>query len=383
MIWPWILLTGITLLGLVWPYFGYPLMLKLRRKRYVIDATPEPESWPSVSVIVAAFNSAGRIGEKVRELRDLDYPGEVVIIVIDDGSTDGTADEAAQAGADRVLTMDRRVGKSQAQNVGVNEADNEILLFTDATVTVKPDALRHLVRELTPSDVGCVTGVDVSVAADNTDATQGAGLYTRFEIALRDREAQTGTLLGVNGCLFAVRADYRPPVPHQCVDDLYVPLAVVDRGLRVTVAPQAQAIVRRAAGMGEEFRRKIRTFTGGIFTLRAARYDLPRATRRLQWRLLQHKWLRWAGPLFVAMSFYFSLGLALRWWPGWLILVPQALFWSAALAGALLVGFGVTLPKLLRIPLFFGMVQAALLRAWFRVWAGRPFVIWEPTRREK
>jgi hypothetical protein len=161
-----------------------------------------------------------------------------------------------------------------------------------------------------------------------------------------------------------------------------VPLAVIDRGLRVTVAPGAKAVVPRAADLREEYRRKARTFTGGLFTLRAVRRDLPRAVRRVRWRLIGHKWLRWLGPFFAALALFFSGGLALRWWPGWLLFLPQAAFWSAALAGALSSATNARTARLLRLPLFFGLAQAALAHAWWRLASSRPYIMWEPTRRE-
>jgi cellulose synthase/poly-beta-1,6-N-acetylglucosamine synthase-like glycosyltransferase len=382
MVW-WLLAALLTSAALAAPYALYPLLLRLSPRRYALGQAPDPPQWPSVSIIVAAYNAAEHIGEKVRELRALDYPGALEIVVVDDCSADDTTRVAREAGADVAARLQKRGGKSEAQNHACELACGEVLVFTDAAVAVSREALRPLVRELMADGVGCVTGVDVSVAADQADAAAGAGFYTRMEIALRNREAETGTLLGVNGCLFAVRAELRPPVPASCVDDLYVPLAVADRGWRVTVAPAAKAVVRRAANLREEYRRKVRTFTGGLFTLRAARHDLPRAMRHLRWRLALHKVLRWLGPLFAALALYFSGGLAFRWAPGWILFLPQAAFWFAALVGGILTLIGMTPPRVLRLPLFFGTVQIALAHAWRRLAADRPFVAWEPTKRER
>lgn len=381
MIWLWIVMAVLSLGLFIFPYFAYPLLLLRQPKLYPLGEAADPKRWPDVSIILPARNAAERIGDKVKQLRSLDYPGRCEILVVDDGSTDRTAEEAERAGADHVLRLEHQHGKSRAQNQVLQQAGGEVLMFTDAAVEVQADALRNLVRELLSPGVGCVTGVDLSVAADGADANRGAGMYTRFEIALRNLEAQTKTLLGVNGCLFVVRAEHRAPVPAECVDDLYVPLAAVDRGLRVTVAPAAAATVPRATLLREEYRRKVRTFTGGMFTLRRAKNDLPRAYRHLRWRLWGHKWLRWSGPFFAVASLYFSLGLALREPLGWLLVLPQAAFWLAALAGAGQTFSRASTSPFLRAPMFFGMIQVALLHAWVRFWSDRPFIIWEPTRR--
>lgn len=81
-----------------------------------------------VSVIIPAYNEADRIGETVRAAREL---GDEVI-VIDDGSTDTTAEVARQAGADKVIRADRNGGKGAALNLGCAAANREILLLLDA-----------------------------------------------------------------------------------------------------------------------------------------------------------------------------------------------------------------------------------------------------------
>lgn len=382
MIWVWA--SAMILAGLlfVFPYVGYPLVLRLSRPRYPIGQAPAPQTWPSVSLIIAAYNARDAIATKVKQMRAHDYPGPLEIIVSDDGSQDGTADSARQAGADVVLRLPRS-GKSEAQNAAVAVATGEILVFTDVTVVVQPGALRHLVAELLTPGVGCVTGVDVSVAANESDAAEGAGFYTRFETFLRTREAQTGSLLGVNGCLFAVRKTDRASVPRDAVDDLYVPLAVIDRGLRVTLHPEAKAVVARAKTFGDEYRRKVRTFAGGIFTVGHARRDLPRAWQRQYWRLVGHKWLRWLGPLFVILGLYASVGLAWRWPWGWLIVAAEAAIVTAALLGITSTAAGRQTHRVVRVPAFLALVQFALVHAWYRVVVDDPYVTWRPTRREQ
>jgi len=378
----WVALTAAGVLGFLFPYLGYPLLLRLAPRRHPPDETAPPDIWPSVSVIVTAFNAAGRLGEKVAELKALDYPGPLEIIVVDDGSTDDSVGEAERAGAHRVLRQPSNLGKSEAQNRGLEAATGEVAIFTDTGVRVAPDALRHLVAALLVEGVGCVTGVDHSLAAEATDQAQGAGFYTRFEIGLRRREAEAGTLLGVNGCLFAVRRAHRPPVPPECVDDLYVPLVVAAQDLRVTFHSQAVAHVPRARNFHEEYRRKVRTFTGGLFTLFRVRRDFPRLYRRLCLRLWGHKWLRWLGPFFAALALIGNIGLAEVWRPAWALLAVQITGWLTATAGAALTAADRRLPGALKIPVFFGVVQIALVHAWWRFFAGRPYITWLPTRRE-
>lgn len=381
MIWPWLVLLVLGIALFVFPYTIYPWVLGWRRARFAVGQTATPAKWPTVSVIVAAFNAEDRIGSKVQELLRLEYPGSFEVVVVDDGSGDRTAIRAKAAGAHQVLRLEERSGKSEAQNAGVNLATGEVLVFTDVSVIVRENALRQLIPALLVEGVGCVTGVDVSQAGESGDPAKEAGLYTRFEIALRRREAEAGTLFGVNGCLFAIRKAHRAPVPRECVDDLYVPLAVLDRGLRVALQPKAEAVVFRPQSLAEEYRRKVRTFAGGLFTLRRAADELPRAYARLRWRLLGHKWLRWLGPFFLLLAVYASIGLAVRWPAGWLLVLGEASCLLAGLIGTIRTRQGRKTPRLVGLAAFVLWVQVALLHAWWRLVTDRPFVVWRPTQR--
>lgn len=84
----------------------------------------------SVSVIIPAYNEAGTIEAAVRSARTI--PGVAEVIVVDDGSTDATAFLAAKAGATRVISHPRNMGKGAAMNTGWHAAGCDVLLFLDA-----------------------------------------------------------------------------------------------------------------------------------------------------------------------------------------------------------------------------------------------------------
>jgi glycosyltransferase involved in cell wall biosynthesis len=114
---------------------------------------PDPERWPTVSVVVPARDESQRIEQALRSLAHLDYPA-VEVIVVDDRSRDGTAEIV-----DRVAAEDPRVealhvshlpegwlGKCHAMHVGARRASGEFLLFTDADVVFAPETVRLAVR---------------------------------------------------------------------------------------------------------------------------------------------------------------------------------------------------------------------------------------------
>lgn len=103
------------------------------------------EKLPSVSVIIPTFNGEKTIGQTLEGLADLDYPqNEIEIIVVDDASTDKTAEIALARGA-RVVQRRTKGGCASAKNSGVDHARNEIVAFIDADVLVAKNWLRELV----------------------------------------------------------------------------------------------------------------------------------------------------------------------------------------------------------------------------------------------
>ena len=117
--------------------------------------TSEPETWPAVVCVIPARDEAGSIGPAVASLLGQDYPGALSVIVVDDESADGTADEARTAGATVIAGAPLPpgwTGKVWAQSQGVAHVEQQCpnagwLLLTDADIAHAPDAVRRLVAK--------------------------------------------------------------------------------------------------------------------------------------------------------------------------------------------------------------------------------------------
>ena len=125
----------------------------LTRERDTRDLPPEPPNWPEVAAIVPARDEADVIARSIGSLAAQDYPGRFRIILIDDGSSDGTGDIARALGSDRVEVMRGAAlakgwtGKLWAVAQGVDHAGPSpaYLWLTDADIEHAPDTLRSLV----------------------------------------------------------------------------------------------------------------------------------------------------------------------------------------------------------------------------------------------
>jgi len=219
-----------SLAALVWTHAGYPVAVALLssvRKRHV----RKTDITPSAAVIVVAHDEEVVLSRRLENLLALDYPRELLeIVVASDASADRT-DEIVEEFArrdSRVRLLRRpREGKVAAQDAAVATVDAEVVAFSDANSLWAPDALRVLVRNFADPDVGYVCG---RVGLEESDGTNREGLYWRYELWLRERESLLGSVTAGNGAIYAVRAsDYVGGDP-EFAHDLGFPYVMVQRG---------------------------------------------------------------------------------------------------------------------------------------------------------
>ena len=154
----WLLVIGVALApGFMNAFQVATLLLTARRER-----PAGPSRYPPLTVLVPAYNEVETIGDTLRSLVEQRYPGAVEVIVIDDGSTDGTAD-AVRAHGDartRLLRLGRNMGKAAALNRGLALARHELIVTVDADSSLHGDALRLLAAAYLegPSHLRAVAG---------------------------------------------------------------------------------------------------------------------------------------------------------------------------------------------------------------------------------
>ncbi len=285
----------VSLAALVWTHVGYALAAALAarvRRRRVQSSEIEP----SVSIVVAAHNESDVIERRVRNLLDLDYPPDLIeVVVASDASTDGT-DEAVErlAAADPRVKLVRceRGGKVSAQNRGVGESSGEIVAFSDANALWQQDALRKLVRSFADPAVGYVTG---RASYEAPDGTNREGAYWRFELWLRAQESRLGSVTAGNGPIYAVRRSDWVDVQPWCGHDLGLPYLMVQRGRRAVYDPEAVSIEKPSRDIEDEYRRKVRMLRGAW--VHVFRGMLRRVGPVYFVELVSHRLLRYASGI--------------------------------------------------------------------------------------
>jgi cellulose synthase/poly-beta-1,6-N-acetylglucosamine synthase-like glycosyltransferase/peptidoglycan/xylan/chitin deacetylase (PgdA/CDA1 family) len=114
---------------------------------------------PPVSVIVPAYNEAAGIAATLESLTASDYPGDLEVVVVDDGSTDHTAVIASRLGLPGVRVIrQRNAGKASALNTGISYSRHDVLIMVDGDTVFEPATIRRLVQPLADPEVGAVSG---------------------------------------------------------------------------------------------------------------------------------------------------------------------------------------------------------------------------------
>ena len=356
-------------------YAGYPVFLRLVRPFWHRPVHRAPME-PRVCLFIAANDEADVIEAKLRNSLELDYPRtRLRVVVASDGSVDAT-NEIVRAHASQgvvLVALPERRGKIAAINAAMSVVDEEIVVFSDANTFLRAGAVRALVRNFADPEVGAVSG-DVALVGERAALAQPEDLYYRYERWLQHAESQVGSMIGVDGALYAMRRElFAPPPEDTILDDMAIPMAVIRAGKRVVFEPEALAFERGSDTALEEFSRKSRVVAGAVQFLRRADSAVPLDDMQVVLALTSHKGLRWLSPVFAALAFAASIALASE----------SRLFLgaSAVQAGFLAIGALGCVPALRRwnvigLAHYFWLVQVAAGVGFARGLSGRQSVTW-------
>lgn len=309
------ILFWLAILALLYVHVGYALLIGILARTF-----PKPVHraaiFPTVSIIIAVRDGAGMIEKKIANCLGQDYPDDKLdVIVVSDGSTDGTAglvQRCIETNPDRLSLIELPVpyGKAQALNDGVQAAGGEILVFTDVRQRLDVKAIRTIVENFADPAIGGVGGSLVLDRNDQNSFGQGIDLYWRYEKWLRLNEGRFNSSVGVSGAFYALRHSYFQPIPAgTLLDDVYVPMTVVEHGGRVVQDFCAIAHDVPSNSRSREQKRKIRTIAGNYQLLQLKPSLLRPSRNPIWWQFVSHKVLRLAVPLFLLVAWITNLFL--------------------------------------------------------------------------
>lgn len=342
---------------------------------------------PSLTLIVASYNEADILRDKIRNTLDLNYPKDKLnLLFVTDGSSDGSERLIEEYQEIRVMHSPERRGKIHAMHRAMKEVQTEVVVFTDANTFLNKDALINIARHYADPSVGCVSGekrVKVDVEAD---ATAGEGFYWKYESKLKKWDSELYSVVGAAGELFSIRRFlYEPVEPDTVLDDFMISLLIAQKGYRIVYEPDAYAVEESSANIKEELKRKVRIAAGGIQSiLRLGKLFNPINYPVLTFQYISHRVLRWTiTPFLMILVFFLNIFLvnATDDVIYQLLMCGQVMFYGTALIGLLLEQRKLKI-KLFFIPYYFCIMNYAVLAGIHRYFFGGQSAVWEKAKRK-
>lgn len=374
------------LIGLAaYVYIGYPIALFVLSHLFFRPIRKD-DFTPSVSVIIAAYNEEQDLPAKLDNMLLLDYPKEKLeIIVASDCSTDNT-DEIVRGYSEHGIILnrqERRLGKTWAQQQAAKNSSGEILVFSDATTIYQPDAIRKIVRSFADPEVGCVAGQLVYVDKASTAVGKGCQSYWSYEKFLKTCESRLGSLIGVSGCLYAVRRICQVRLSSQMIDDFVIATEIHLQGLRTVYEPEAISMEDTNKQGKDELRMRIRVISQTLRALNKYQEVFSLARHGMfAFQMISHKALRYVVPFLLIGALIIN----------WLLITESTIYYSTFLGQTALyfsafVGWAAERLKIkigpLAIPYYFMLVNVASIGGILRFMNGGTQVVWEPLRSGK
>ncbi|RYJ14226.1 glycosyltransferase [Halogeometricum borinquense] len=251
----------------------FPLTIVQMRGREESDHTLDDDDAPLVSVLVPAYNESNYVGDCLDSILASDYPTDrLEVIVIDDGSTDGTYAEASAYRNDRVSVFHRsNGGKHAALNLGLSCSRGDVVVAVDADSILAPSALRTAVEQLQSDPrLGAVAG---TVVVNNADGIVGSVQALEYVLGIntvRRAFSYLGTVMVIPGCLGVFRREALSEVggydPDTVTEDFDLTVRLLKAGWRVELS-EALVYTEAPFSLTDLLNQRLRWTRGNIQTL--------------------------------------------------------------------------------------------------------------------
>lgn len=377
-----ITLFWLSFFSITYIYFLYPMIIAFLAP-FINRQVRKRAISPSVSIIVAAYNEEQHIKMTIENKLKLDYPKEKMeIIVISDGSTDGTDEIVRQFERSNVslLRQEPRQGKTAALNMAVSQARGDILIFSDANSIYSSNALREIVANFADASVGYVTGKMIYMNPDGSTIGDGCSAYMKYENRLRQMETSIGSIVGVDGGIDAVRKRLYTPMRTDQLPDFILPLKVIEQGYRVIYEPKALLNENALIKSSDEYRMRVRVALRALHALWDMRHLLsPVKYGLFSWQLLSHKILRYIVFALLAAIYISNLLLVTKRGLYLFIFIMQNAFYVSAFIGLYLEKKKNNI-KLFYVPFYFCLLNLASAHAFWKFLNNEKQVVWAPRK---
>ncbi len=306
-------LLAVLLFALVHPFVTYPLSLSIARLLGIGD-TKEARSIPpqTFSIVFCAYNEAKVIESKIenlRKIREIYGRDRIELLAYSDGCNDGTREALESADSEFIVVYrSERRGKSNGMNELLGRATGEIVIFTDANVLLDLDVVSAFEEVFTDGNIGLACGHLKYINRETATADVGT-TYWELEERIKQLETDTGSSIGADGSLFAIRHNLYSPVLSDIIDDFFTSMNILCKGYRTVRCGKAIAYERSTDNLNDENLRKIRIGCRALNCHRLLRPQLRKLSIWNQYKYFSHKWLRWHAIFWLAGAWLCSIAL--------------------------------------------------------------------------
>jgi len=386
-----LLIFWISLGVLFYCYIGYGILLFLYNNIRVLlvkERKPVADEWPSLTLVIAAYNEEAIIENKIRNTLALDYPAEKMqVLFVTDGSADASVEHIKKYPGIQLLHQPHRRGKYAAIKRAMKYVQSPFVVFSDANTMLNTECLKKMMVHYQDNKIGAVAG-EKKILRNNYESVVGEaeGIYWQYESFMKKMDAEFNTIVGAAGELFSIRTDlFREMGDDVILDDFIISMQVCLQGYKVEYEPDAFATESPSASLQEEEKRKARISAGAYQSIGLLKECLNIIRHPLlSFQFISRRLLRWvfcplALILLLASNIFLVAEYSNSLFSG--LLLAQTVFYAFALFGWIFVKSGKR-AGLFTIPFYFVFMNYCLVKGFFRFVLGRQTVLWEKSMRQ-
>lgn len=377
-------------LVLFYCYAGYGLILyvlNLFKSSFNETSHSKGFEWPSVTLVIAAWNEAEVLERKIINTLSLDYPpGKLQIICITDGSDDDSVDIVQKYPSINLLHMPYRQGKVAALNRAIQFVDTPIVFFSDANAMLNKEAIRRMTSHFKDAGIGGVAGEKKILKTGNSPVGNAESLYWRYESFLKRQDAAFHSVVGAAGELFAMRTELWQSLDENIIlDDFIISMQVRLLGYRFAYEPKAWSIEAPSLSFAEERKRKVRIAAGAFQSVNYLAGALNfKKNAALSFQFFSRRILRWfiapvLLPILAIMNFLIVFNEPSSFYL--FIFIAQVIFYLSALTGYVMHKFNKQ-PGWLNAPMYFVFMNSCMISGSMLFFKKNHSVLWDKSLRE-
>lgn len=382
----------ITIFIIFYTFIGYGILLflliKIKRLFNKNEQVFIKGFYPTVTLLIAAYNEENYVEKKIENCLALDYPkNKLQIAFVTDGSNDSTPQKINNYPEVALFHKNERAGKMAAIKRVMPHLQSEIIVFTDANTFLNKEAIKELIKHYQNPKVGAVAGEKKIMVHELADASSaGEGFYWKYESVLKKWDYELYSNVGAAGELFSIRRElYQPVETDTIIDDHMIAMRIAEKGFVIAYEPNAYAMESASADTKEELKRKTRIAAGGMQSiLRLKKSANPFINPVLTFQYISHRVLRWTvTPFLLILAFVLNVYIVLQtsFILYKLILIAQIVFYIFGLLGYLFEKKNMKV-KIFFIPYYFCMMNYAVIAGIFRYFKKQQSAAWEKALRK-